>query len=222
MFYDYSMPDYSEQKKYFETAYTTGSDMWTHTPFTLKGKEFIEHLKPGAIILDLGSGRGRFPFELQKLGFRVIGLDYIKKIVEKNNQEVKMLGVEKTVRFVEGDVFDIPFSDDGFDAVADVGLLQHINESDWSTYASEVARVTKPGGYFLLMALSKETTKFLNWSPKKHEESDFVRDGVFYHFFTQAEIKNIFGANFEIISERIDYLDAEGEVAYVVNVLKRK
>ncbi len=216
------MPNYDEQKKYFERAYATGTDIWTHTPFTLKGKEFVERLSPSAIILDLGSGRGRFPFDLGKLGFRVIGLDYIKSIVEKNNQEVKMLGVEKTVRFVEGDVFDIPFSDDGFDAVADVGLLQHIQESDWSLYASEVARVTKPGGYFLLVALSKETTQFLNWSPKKHEESDFVRDDVFYHFFTQAEIKTIFSENFEIISERIDYLDSGGEVAYAVNVLKRK
>lgn len=196
--------DYSNQKQYFETAYTTGSDHWTHVAFSDKGSDLAKYLKPGAMILDLGSGRGQFPFDLALDGFRVIGLDYVKSIVEKNNEEVKNRKLEKSMRFLEGDVFDIPLTDASFDAVTDVGLLQHIHPEDWIEYRSEMNRVLKPGGYFFLIALSKETKSFLTWHPKREPFGTYDREGVHYHFFTREEITLLFDGMFKLVSERID------------------
>jgi 2-polyprenyl-3-methyl-5-hydroxy-6-metoxy-1,4-benzoquinol methylase len=79
---------YEEQKNYFETAYNTGSDTWTNSTVPESSKQFIEKLPSKAMVLDIGSGRGRFPFTLAENGFRVIGLEYVASLVKKNNEEV--------------------------------------------------------------------------------------------------------------------------------------
>ncbi|MBI5742246.1 MAG: hypothetical protein HZA25_00205, partial [Candidatus Niyogibacteria bacterium] len=59
------MPNrYTDQQKYFEQAYTTGSDIWTHFPYETKAAGLLEKLPQNSIILDLGSGRGTWAFEL--------------------------------------------------------------------------------------------------------------------------------------------------------------
>ena len=77
-------------------SYATGSDDWSRLPFSMKGGELVQSLPQGAMVLDVGSGRGHFPFELAKDGFKVIGLDIVKSIVDKNNEEVKKR--EKTLK----------------------------------------------------------------------------------------------------------------------------
>lgn len=222
MLYDYSMTDYSRQKKYFETAYKTGSDIWTGIPFEMMGGELIEKLPQSAMILDLGSGRGRFPFTLAEAGFRVIGLEYVSELIQKNNEEVRNKDLETNLRFVEGSVLDIPFSDSGFDAVIDVGLLQHIHPEDWPTYRNEIVRVLKPGAYYFLITLSRETLTYLSWHPKNDKFGDFEKDGVFYHFFTEEELRVFFETDFEILTSRIELVPAHHDVSYMISLLKRK
>ncbi len=215
--------DYSSQKKSFQTSYATGNDYWTSLPFLLKGGELIQSLKPGDIVLDVGSGRGRFPFELAKHGLKVIGIDVVPAIVEKNNEEVKNFKLESKIRFIEGDVLDIPLADASFDAVADVGLLQHIHPEDWTEYRNEVSRVLKPGAYFFLITLSKNTTSYLTWKPKQNPFGDFAHDGVFYHFFSKEELNVLFENDFEILSERIETVSLHNDqVSYVVTLMKKK
>jgi ubiquinone/menaquinone biosynthesis C-methylase UbiE len=183
----------------------------------------MQTLKPGAMILDIGSGRGRFPFELANNGFRVIGMDVVPQIVSKNNEEVKNFKLESKVRFIEGDIFDIPLSDASFDAVADIGLLQHVHPEDWSDYRNEIVRVLKPGGYFYLVTLSKNTLKYFDWQPKQNSFGDFTRDGVFYHFFTDEEIEILFESDFEIISRRLETVTVHNDqAAYTVVLMQKK
>ncbi len=215
--------DYSSQKKSFQTSYATGSDHWTNLPLSAKTSELVEALSPGAMVLDIGSGRGKFPFELAKNGFKVIGMDIVPSIVEKNNAEVKNFKLESKIRFIEGDVLDIPLSDASFDAVADIGLLQHIHPEDWSEYRNEVTRVLKPGGYFFLITLSKNTSSFLSWKPKNTAFKDFAHNGLFYHFFTNEEIAVLFENDFSIVSERAETIDEHGDkVTYIVTLMKKK
>ena len=214
--------DYKTQKEYFERAYRTGSDIWTHTPYDLKGKDLTPYLPPDAMILDLGSGRGRFPFELVNLGFRVIGLEYVKEIVDKNNEEIKINKISDKIRFIEGDVLDVPFADNSFDGVVDFGLLQHLDRSDWLTYMQESLRVLKSGGYFLLVLLSKETEQYLTWNPKKDLNGDFENEGVLYHFFTLDELIKLFGDNATLEHQKIDYIKDKENLAYIVTLFRKK
>ena len=157
--------DYHEHKNYFETAYKTGSDVWTHVTVKNQGKDFVERLAPGALVLELGSGRGLFAKRLAESGFRVIGLDFAGDVVKRADEEVKNWGLAGKLKFVEANALDIPFTDTSFDAVCDFGLFENLYKEDWQTYASEVARVLKPGGFYLNVSLSRETKNFYNFSP---------------------------------------------------------
>ncbi len=215
--------DYSSQKKFFQTAYTTGTDDWSHIPFTMKGGELMQSIEPGSMILDVGSGRGHMPFELAKNGYKVIGMDIVGNLVEKNNLEVKNFKLESRLKFIEGDIFDIPLSDASFDAVTDVGLLQHIHPEDWSDYRNEIVRVLKPGGYFFLITLAKDTQSYFNWHPKSNSFGDFEHDGVFYHFFTNEELNILFESDFDILSQRHETVTEHHDPAvHIVSLMRKK
>lgn len=215
--------NYSEQKKFFKTAYATGSDTWTNIPLSKLDPELVSKLPTGAMILDVGSGRGRLPFEMAKDGFKVIGLDYLKEVVDKNNEEVKNFKLGTNLRFIEGDVFNIPLTDASFDAVTDIGLLQHIHPEEWTDYRSEITRVLKSGGYYFLSAFSKDTSTFFNWRPKKEKFGDLERDGVYYHFFSKEELALLFENDFDLVSERTEQVEMHGDkVSFLIFLLKKK
>ncbi len=213
----------SSNKQFFETAYRTGTDVWTHTPIPDKAHTLTSKLKKHSLVLDLGSGRGRIPFEFTTLGLRVIGVDYVSEIVTKNNQEVVEKKIGERLRFVEADVLDLPFTDAGFDAVMDVGLLEHLPEESFSKYASEVSRMIKPSGYFYLLTLSRETTHFFTWRPKESDNGSFEQYGLSYHFFTKEELEKIFASDFVLESEKIiNVTSGVNPASYIEILLKKK
>jgi len=213
---------YKEQKKYFETAYRTGTDAWTRIPYGSKIMDFISRLPEGAMVLDLGSGRGIWTFKMAEMGYRMIGIDYVKEIVDKNNKEVKAKGLQGQISFMEGNVLDIPFKDQSFGAVTDFGVLQHIHPLDLHQYKSEVSRVLKPGGYFLNISFSKETPSFVTFHPRGSKEGHFEKDGVFYHFFTKEEIKDLLGDDFEILNQEIEFIAERHNTAFLFSLFKKK
>lgn len=201
--------DYSAQRNYFEIAYRTGSDVWTHIPYHHIAMQVLPPLAPDAMVLDLGAGRGLWISKLVADGNRAIGLEYIPEMVRKGNQDIKLHGFADRARFIEGDVRDIPLVDQSFDAVTDIGTVQHLDPIDWNQYASEIRRVIKPGGYVMTVAFSKETSRFLGFSPKKSPQSQFEKFNVSYYFFTKEEMNQLFESqNMVLVDQRIEYFDA--------------
>jgi len=214
--------DYKDHQKYFETAYRTGSDIWTHLPFKDRGQMLMEQLPKGATILDVGSGRGYFAKFLADSGYKVIGLDFEGQIVKKANHEITDWGLTGLLRFVEGDALDIPFTDNSFDGACDFGLMENLYQEDWGQYANEIARILKPGGFYLNMSLSRETQHFLEFRPKGSEAGEFKKYGVHYHFFEKAELKNIFNHQLNTIKQDIEFLDQPKEVALLETLFQKK
>ncbi len=198
---------YAEQKDFFETAYRTGSDIWTDKHYHSKVFEYLKDIPDKATVLDLGTGRGRWPFTMAEMGMHVIGIDYIPHLIEVNNSEAKAKHFQGKLRFIEGDALDIRFEDASFDSVTDFGLLQHMHREDWEKYESEVARVLRPGGYYICVALSKDTEKFYDFSPAESADGDFEKYGVYYHFFSPEDIAQVFGSDFKVIKSENLYLE---------------
>lgn len=211
----------NNSKTFFETAYKTGADSWTNLPYSAQGQELLKHLGAESFILDVGCGRGRWVLKLGELGFKAIGLDYAKNIIEKNNEEVKNKALAGRVAFMEGDVFNIPLADSSLDAVTDFALFQHIEPDEWQKYKMEILRVLKPGGYFFAVALSKDTVKYLNWNPKTSGENLFRHEGVPFYFFTKDKFEEVFSPEFEPIEAHIDLVPPKKETA-IISVLFRK
>jgi ubiquinone/menaquinone biosynthesis C-methylase UbiE len=163
-----------------------------------------------SFVLDVGAGRGLWLMKLVQEGYRVIGVDYVNDAVRLGNRDIKLHNLADKPDLFLGDVRDIPLADQTFDAVTDIGVLQHLDMHDWDQYVSEIKRVVKPGGYVLNVSLSKETQRFLGFRPKNREESLFEKFGVSYYFFTNAEVRDLFAQHgFALLEQRIESFDAK-------------
>ncbi len=211
-----------KQKEYFEQAYNTGSDIWTLVSKKIDLDNFLTNLPKDAMLLDVGSGRGRVAFSLVDLGYKVIGLDYVSSIVEKNNDEAKTRGVLDKVRFVVGDATDIDFADGSFDAIFDIGTSHHFKKDEMEKYVKEISRVVKQGGYMFFVGLSRETPKYMTFLPQQSEDGEYDHHGVHNHFFTEEEIEKYFGETFEIVSMESMRLGEKDKLFYLIVSMKRK
>ncbi len=213
--------EYHEHKKYFETAYKSGADIWTHLPITARGQKMLAKLSSGAKILDVGSGRGIFAKEMAEMGFSVTGIDFEGSIVTKANLEIKNWGVEGKLTFVEGNAFNMPFVDGSFDAVCDFGLFQHFYREDWSEYSNEIFRVLKPGGVYTSVSLSRETPRFFEFFPVGSIDGDFVKYGINYHFFSKEEMQQIFSGKLKLISQETEFIEVPIPVVYLESLFQK-
>ncbi len=109
--------------------------------------EFV-NIQKGETVLDLGSGAGNDAFVAQQLvgkNGQVIGLDMTPAMIKKANENKEKLGVEN-VRFVLGDIEDMPLESDSVDVVISNCVMNLV--PDKVKGYGEVYRVLKPGGRF--------------------------------------------------------------------------
>jgi ubiquinone/menaquinone biosynthesis C-methylase UbiE len=191
-------------QEFFQTAYRTGSDIWTHIPYHQEILRVMPSNFSQSLVLDVGSGRGLFAFFLGGYGSRVLGIDYIPLVVHKANEHVKYEKAYDQVRFMVGDALSIPFTDASFDIVTDIGMFHYLPETDRNAYIAEIMRVLKPGGYFVLGVLSKETPRYLGFYPKQSDEKFFEKFGIIYYYFTPRDINDMFLPNGFIIEAQHD------------------
>ena len=218
-----SAMDYGQHKEYYKTAYQNGADVWTHLPIKIQSaKKLIGKLPSGGSILDVGSGRGIIAKKLAEMGFKVIGIDFEENIVETANRETTGWGLEGKLKFVVADVMKLPFVDNSFDGVCDFGLLENLHKEDWTTYANEINRVLKPGGFYLNISLSRKTSNFLYYSPINSKDGELDKYNIHYHFFEKEEMQNIFKDKMTLIADNIEFIEKPREIALLQTLFQKK
>jgi ubiquinone/menaquinone biosynthesis C-methylase UbiE len=214
------------QKQYFERAYQTGSDIWTHIPYWNMAETMLPPLEKDALILDIGAGRGLWAMKLVERGFKVLGIDYIESIVHKVNRDIVKEGYTDRARFMVSNALDMPFTDVGFDMATDIGTLQHIPSADWGYYVDELLRVLKPHAYYLNVSLSQKTHSFLGWHPHVDKGREFSKFGVDYHFLSIGEISHIFENDFIFIDQQFESYDSHSDphddIVLVFTLMQKK
>ena len=99
-------------------------------------------IRPGSKVLDVGCGTGVVAITAARGGAKVTGLDLTPELVARAKENIALAMVE--IDLHEGDAEALPFADGIFDVV--VSTYGCMFTPDHSRTASEMLRVTRPGG----------------------------------------------------------------------------
>jgi SAM-dependent methyltransferase len=131
----------------------------------------------GDRVLDVACGTGNAALAAAGRGAAAVGVDAAAGLVELATRRAQ--GVDGDVRFVVGDVLDLPVDDASFDAV--VSVFGVIFAPDPDRAAAEVLRAARPGGRIALTSWVPEgpisATGRLLWSAVSAPPSDPPRWG---------------------------------------------
>lgn len=143
-----------EWKNFAKTQLDSASNIGQSESRITSGMGWTPKDVEGKLVLDVGCGSGRFSEVVARWGGRVVALDYSEAVEEaKKNLDSAVLQAD----FVQGDALNMPFSDNAFDAVFSIGVLQHTK--DPLRGLKEMCRVLKPGGLLGLHGVYERTLK---------------------------------------------------------------
>jgi len=94
----------------------------------------------GKRVLDVGCGMGRFSDVVSRWGAELVGID-LSLAVESAQ---KNIGARPNVRFLQADVFQLPFAPASFDIIFSLGVLHHT--PDCRRAFQSLIPLVKPGG----------------------------------------------------------------------------
>jgi len=143
---------------------------------------FLDLLKPGSRILDVGCGPGLTAKAFVGHGFTITGIDFADRMIEIAQREVP------AGTFLVMDVADIEKLPGQFDGVFMQNVLLHIQKKEAQNILLKVAAKVKEGGYFYLSVAEKKAN-----GPEEEIKvnNDYGYEYKrFFSYFTQEEVKN--------------------------------
>ena len=148
-------------RRYFDAF---GEREWQRLEATFQGRSnyavhrhlLEQHVQPGARVLDVGSGPGRFAIDLATFGARVTLVDISDVQLDLARQRLAERQLLDCVeRFQHGDVLDLSaFGDSAFDVVVCFGGVLSYTREQYAAAIHELARVVRPGGVVLVSVMS--------------------------------------------------------------------
>jgi cyclopropane-fatty-acyl-phospholipid synthase len=105
-------------------------------------------LKEGDRVLDVGCGWGSFPlWAATRHGARVVGITLSPPQAERARRRAEEAGVADRVEIRVMDYRDL--AGERFDAIASIGMVEHVGEAQIDVYARTLAGLLEPGGRLL-------------------------------------------------------------------------
>lgn len=108
-----------------------------------------EKLKSPSTILDVGCGGGFLTQFLAERGHHVSGVD----LSESSLNAARKKDSERLIDYRWGNAYALPFSDNTFDAVCAMDILEHVEEPQ--RLIEEASRVLKKGGLFFFHTFNR-------------------------------------------------------------------
>ena len=119
-------------------------------------KKVIQLLKPlqPKIILDVATGTADLAIALQALHpEKIIGIDLSNNMLEIGRQKIATKHLDATIQLEKGDAENLPYASNSFDAITVAFGVRNFENLEKGL--SEMYRVLKPGGKFIILEFSK-------------------------------------------------------------------
>src|SRR5215213_9798048 len=129
-------------------------------------------LKPGQRLLEIGSGWGTLAIEAAKRGASVVGLTLSTEQKAWADDKIASAGLAGKVEIRLQDYRD---TNESFDAVASVEMVEAVGERWWPAYLDCIARNLRPGGRAALQYISIRHELFERYA----RNPDFIQTYIF-------------------------------------------
>jgi cyclopropane-fatty-acyl-phospholipid synthase len=111
-------------------------------------------LRAGERVLDVGCGWGSFVIHAaSRHGVNAVGITLSEQQAQLARERAHEAGVADRVEFRVADYREV--SDGPFDAIASIGMVEHVGEEQIDTYATRLYRLLEPGGRLLNHGIAK-------------------------------------------------------------------
>jgi len=159
-------------------------------------------LIPKGKALDICCGAGTNTVYLAEKGFQVTGIDISSKAVEYARKKAEQANVK--INFMVQNFLKLPFQDEEFDFVFDMGCFHHVEVEDRNIFIKRISRVLKNDGLYLLICFS-------------------YKNGPAWNHFTKKQVIHLFSRYFEIKEiKHISSVEGDGLKRYFYSVLMEK
>ncbi|MEC4115011.1 bifunctional demethylmenaquinone methyltransferase/2-methoxy-6-polyprenyl-1,4-benzoquinol methylase UbiE [Myroides pelagicus] len=166
-------------------------------------------------ILDIATGTGDLAILLSKSNaHKITGLDLSAGMLEVGRQKVKALNLDKRIELVQGDSENLPFDDNSFDAIT-VGFGIR-NFETLEKGLSEILRVLKPGGIFVILETSvptkfpfKQGYFFYTQNILPFMGKMFSKDKKAYQYLSDSAKNFPFGENLNNILRKVGFKEVK-------------
>ena len=149
-----TLPDLTAVKRRQQATWASGDYHAIGTRIVLVAEALIEalDLRSTERVLDVATGSGNAALAAARRGTDVTGVDYVPTLLERARMRADAEALEVT--FTDGDAEALPFGEAAFDVTTSV--FGAMFAPDHGRTASELARVTRPGGRIGLVAHTPE------------------------------------------------------------------
>ncbi|MBY4676999.1 class I SAM-dependent methyltransferase [Marinobacterium arenosum] len=111
-------------------------------------------LQPGERLLDIGCGWGALLFNAVKHhGVTALGITLSPKQYDYVAAEIERRGIGDRCQVKLCDYRELP-SDQPFDKIASVGMIEHVGQANIGTYFRQIHRLLAPGGLVLIQGIT--------------------------------------------------------------------
>lgn len=165
-------------------------------------------------VLDAGCGSGVFlPLLSELVGptGKITAIDVAPENRQTTQQLVDTLQLDADIAIKAGDVTNLPFADNSFDAIWCANVSQYLTDEQFATALREMRRVVKPGGLVAVKEFDVTTLQFSSDNPKlilrligeqkeygpAHiQELGCLRPPSFHTWFQKAGFQDVWLRNF--------------------------